>query len=229
MFALVLPAAGSGTRFGGGDKLMVELSGETVLRRSVRAFASRADVAQLVIIAAAERMELYRRHLTDIAGDRLVLVPGGRERWESVLFGLRAVRADIPFVAVHDAARPLVGQDVIDAAFAGARQVGGSVPVVAEPATLKRVGADGRVTATVSRSGLYQAQTPQCFNRATLLAAYETLLATNQLADVTDDAQVFERSGHAVAATAGSVRNMKVTSAQDVHLAEAILALGTQD
>jgi len=111
---------------------------------------------------------------------------------------------------------------VIDAAFAGAVAVGGSVPVVAEPATLKRA-ADGKVVETVDRRGLFQAQTPQCFGRERILEAFESLAAQNLLGGVTDDAQVFERAGLAVAATAGSVLNLKITTAEDVRLAEAIL------
>ena len=227
MFAVVMPAAGSGTRFGGGDKLLVEIGGESVLRRSVGLFAQRTDVGQMVIVTGRERIEIYREHLTveklKRPQDFLVFVEGGRERWESVVCGLKAVRGDIRYVAIQDAARPLTPVEVIDAAFAGAVRVGGSVPVVAEPATLKRVGADGNVMETVSRAGLFQAQTPQCFERAKLAAAFEALGKRGELAGVTDDAQVFEKMGHAVAATMGSVVNLKITTAEDVRVAEGIL------
>ncbi len=133
------------------------------------------------------------------------------------------------FVAIHDAARPLTPVEVIDAAFAGAVRVGGSVPVVAEPATLKRVGADGNLAETVSRAGLFQAQTPQCFARAKLVAAFETLGKRGELDGLTDDAQVFEKIGHAVAATAGSAVNLKITTAEDVGLAEAVLRAREHD
>ncbi len=94
-FAVILPAAGSGTRFGesggAGDKLMVDIRGQSVLQRSVGAFARRADVSLIVIVTSPERFEVYREHLSEMGGERLVFVPGGRERWESVLFGLRAL------------------------------------------------------------------------------------------------------------------------------------------
>jgi 2-C-methyl-D-erythritol 4-phosphate cytidylyltransferase len=226
-FGVVIPAAGSGSRFGGGDKLLVDLSGETVLHRAVRLFADHSAVAAIVVVTAAERMEPYRRHLADLSSARtLAVVQGGRERWESVMLGLRAIAA-IPgaprFVAVHDAARPLTPRAVLDAAFEGARTRGGAVPCVPEPATLKRRAEDGSVAETVDRRGLFQAQTPQCFDLARLLSAYETLHADNRLADVTDDAQLFERMQWPVQITPGAVENLKVTSAGDAAIARALL------
>ncbi len=222
-FAVVIPAAGSGSRFGGGDKLMTDLGGRSVLQQSVSLFLARNDVAQVVIVTAAERIAAYREHLSQALDvSRVAFVPGGRERWESVLFGLRAVDSQIGFVAVHDAARPLTSSKVINAAFAGAREVGGSVPGVAEPATLKKSGADSLVAETVDRRNLFQAQTPQCFNRADLLGAYETLLKENRIATVTDDAQVFERVGRSVKITPGSPLNIKITTQDDVVLANFI-------
>ena len=99
------------------------------------------------------------------------------------------------------------------------------MPCLAEPATLKRQGADGCVRETVDRRGLFQAQTPQCFELAKLLAGYEELLGRGALADVTDDAQVFERMGWPVAMTAGAAVNLKITTAEDAALAAALLAL----
>jgi 2-C-methyl-D-erythritol 4-phosphate cytidylyltransferase len=223
-FAVVIPAAGSGKRFGGGDKLMMDLGGQSVLQRAVGIFAGRSDVGQIVIVTAADRFELYGVHLRSVLGERrATFIAGGRERWESVMFGVKAVEAGIDYVAVHDAARPLTSNDVVEAAFRGAIEVGGSVPCVAEPATLKRMGEGGKVAETVERAGLYQAQTPQCFRKAELLAAYEKLLGENRIADVTDDAQVFERVGRAVVITAGASSNIKITTAEDVALAKAIL------
>jgi len=223
IFAAVIPAAGSGTRFGG-DKLLAGIGGQSVLQRSVGLFARRDDVAQVVVVTAAARFAAYRDLLAAvISAERLCLVEGGRERWESVVNGLAAVYPEIPYVAVHDAARPLTPPDVIAAAFAGAVAVGGAVPVLVEPATLKRLGADNLVTETVDRAGLYQAQTPQCFDRAALLAAYRELLAAGRIAGVTDDTQVFERTGRKVLGTRGSSLNLKITTTPDVALAEALL------
>ena len=136
------------------------------------------------------------------------------------------MRPEIRYVAVHDAARPLTPSDVIDAAFQGAVEIGGAVPVLVEPATLKRLGPGNLITATVDRTGVYQAQTPQCFDRAQLIAAYAELVASGRIAGVTDDTQVFERTGRKVLGTPGSPLNLKITTTSDVGLAEAIVAVG---
>ena len=226
-FAVLLPAAGSGSRFGGGDKLLVDLAGRSVLQRSVELFAQRADVGAIVIVTAPERFADYREHLKGIVMEpRLQFVAGGRERWESVLFGLRFIGGLKPlpeFVAIHDAARPLTPAEVIEEAFAVTRERGAALPCMAEPATLKRQDAAGCVSETVDRRGLFQAQTPQCFDLPKLRAGFESLLAAGKLADVTDDAQVFERTGLAVPITAGSPLNLKITTAADVELARAIV------
>ncbi len=237
-FGLILPAAGSGTRFGGGgaahDKLLVDVAGKSVLLRTVEAFADRSNVAAIVIVTVPARFEVYRTHLAQAehpgvraALGHLQFVAGGRERWESVLCGLRALtsgpHAPPRYVAIHDTARPLVTPAVIDAAFQGAIDVGGAVPCVPEPATLKRRSADGCVSETVDRRELFQAQTPQCFELARLLSGFETLERTGRLADVTDDAQVFERMGWPVKITEGAVTNMKITTPEDVAMAGAII------
>jgi len=227
-FGVILPAAGSGTRFGGGDKLLMDIGGRSVLQRAVGAFAARPEVPVLVIVTAEERFQEYRRHLGDV-GKELHFVRGGRERWESVMNGLRdlAGKANAPeFVAVHDAARPLCMGAVIEAAFAAAREAGGALPCVAEPATLKRRSAEGNVTETVDRRGLFQAQTPQCFVLRKLLDGYERLHAESRVADLTDDAQVFERMSWPVRITPGSPLNLKITTAEDLALARAIAATG---
>lgn len=225
-FAVILPAAGSGTRFGG-DKLLVDLCGQSVLQRSVRLFTSRADVTHVVVVTAAARMEAYRDHLGTDAS-KVALVAGGAQRWQSVLNGLRhlATLPDMPaWVGIHDAARPLCPKEVIDAAFAATVKHGAGLPCVAEPATLKRRDADGNVQETVDRANLYQAQTPQCFHLRHLLDGYEELLRRGAVDDLTDDAQVFERMGRQVPITAGSPVNMKVTTPGDLAVARGLLSL----
>ncbi len=228
-FALVLPAAGSGSRFGPADKLLVDLAGRSVLQRAVGLFAGHPAVGWLVVMTSRDRLEAYRDHLAGVAqGVPLLMVEGGQERYQSVMHGLRALVAvaEAPrYVAVHDAARPLTPRSVIDAAFAAARSHGAALPCLPEPATLKRRNADNTVGQTVDRKNLLQAQTPQCFDRARLLAAYEALAAAGKLGDLTDDAQVFERSGWPVYITAGSPLNLKLTTAEDAPLARAVLSL----
>jgi 2-C-methyl-D-erythritol 4-phosphate cytidylyltransferase len=229
-FTVILPAAGNGTRFGSsggaGDKLMVDIGGSSVLQHSVAAFSQRADVVSIVIVTGPDRFSPYQGHLVSKVFDgKVTFVEGGRERWESVMFGLRQASAlgGARYVAVHDAARPLVTAALIEEAFAMTRARGAALPCVAEPATLKRRAADGGVQETVDRRGLYQAQTPQCFELAKLLAGYETLLKEARVGDLTDDAQVYERMGWSVPMTAGDPTNLKITTGPDVAFAKAIL------
>jgi 2-C-methyl-D-erythritol 4-phosphate cytidylyltransferase len=238
-FAIILPAAGSGTRFGGGDKLLMDIAGQSVLQRSVSLFSRRPNVSLIVIVTAPDRIEIYRKHLSlfTIHHSPLSFIAGGRERWESVLMGLRfaaGAKSAPAFVAVHDAARPLTPAAVIDEAFRVSQEKGAALPCVPEPATLKRAAADGSVLETVDRRGLFQAQTPQCFALAPLLAGYEKLLATSDLNNITDDAQIFERMGEAAAGgrgtgkkvpiTPGDPLNIKITTHGDLALARAIIA-----
>ncbi|MGN6367767.1 MAG: IspD/TarI family cytidylyltransferase [Phycisphaerae bacterium] len=238
LFSVLLPAAGSGSRFqkesanqgnGGGDKLLADIAGRSVLQRAVSLFADRPDVSLIAIITSPHRFDAYEEHLLQsntLQRDRLTFVEGGRERWESVLFGLRHIAArahPASFVAIHDAARPLTPPAVIDEAFRTTIQKGAALPAVPEPATLKRRAPDGTISETVPRQNLFQAQTPQCFALGKLLAAYEQLLFANQLADVTDDAQVYERSNLPVPLTSGSPLNLKITTPADLLLARAII------
>ena len=226
-FTVILPAAGRSHRFGSGDKLLADLAGTSVLRRAAQLFTRRNDVPAIVVATSVDRIESYRRHLEPVLhGKSLVVVSGGQARWESVYFALinGAIRTD--YVAVHDAARPLTPPGVIDAAFAGAVEYGAAVPVIPEPTTLKRLNGRQMVEATVDRTGLYQAQTPQCFRTLLLREAFEKLRALGPMASVTDDAQVVELTGGRVIGSTGSPRNMKITAGEDLSLARAWIGLG---
>ena len=229
LFTVILPAAGNSTRFALGDKLLMDLNGRSILQRSVELFTIRDDVAAIILATAPERFALYEDHLKNMLhGKSLHIVAGGRERWESVQKALNSGLAGTEFVAIHDAARPLTPTAVIDAVFAAAIEIGAALPVLAEPATLKRVDATGRITATVSRSGLHQAQTPQCFQTKVLQQAFVQAVEAGTLHGVTDDAQLVEMTDQPVRATAGSAMNIKITIGEDLRLAGAILEMNSR-
>jgi 2-C-methyl-D-erythritol 4-phosphate cytidylyltransferase len=148
----------------------------------------------------------------------LVVVPGGAERADSVAAGLRALDPECTVVLVHDAARPFVGRPVIDAVIAHARAGEGAVAAVRVSDTLKQAAAEDptRVARTVPRDGLWRAQTPQGFPRAVLERAY----AAARGEGATDDAALVERTGVSVRLVPDSPRNMKVTTPEDLALAE---------
>ena len=219
-FALILPAAGQSTRFGGGrNKLLERLGPWPVVGHTYRAFASRDDVAY-VVIATADPEPI--RQAIPSAG--AVYCPGGPSRAHSVLNAVRRVPADVEWVAVHDAARPLVSEDLIDRTLAAAERYGAAVPALPVALTIKQ--ADGplpaRVQRTVPRAALWAMQTPQAMRRADLLAAFDACpLALEQ---VTDDAQLLELAGRDVWLVPGEERNLKITTALDLRIAELLLA-----
>lgn len=219
---LIIPAAGSGTRFGSAlPKQFLDLAGQPVLLRSLNAFAGLVGEAVVAVNAA------WRPEVEAIAARSPVpvrVVGGGETRQASVMAALAAVAPGCQAVLVHDAVRPLVPRACIEACIAALAEA--PAAVVAEPcaSTVKQEGPSGRVAATVPRGGLWLAQTPQGLRLPEAAAAFARAAAEGW--DCTDDAQVMERAGHAVRLVRGSPRNLKITTPEDLALAAALLAAG---
>lgn len=221
--AVIVVAAGSGTRLAaGGPKAFVGIDEHTMLRHALRSVFE-APSAQVVIVAPAGREGDALTDAIAAAADRrdlVSVVTGGASRQESVAAGLAAVWADVDVVLVHDAARaltpPAVFERVIDAVRAGAA---GVLPVLPVVDTIKRVENDV-VVSGVDRSELSAAQTPQGFDRAVLTAAY---LAADQ--EYTDDAAVVAAFGREVAVVAGDPLSFKITTPADLDRARAVVSL----
>ncbi len=217
-FAVILPAAGSSSRFGA-DKLSALLGGRTVLDRTVSAFQMREDVRSIVI---ASRFDDIGR--PGLAGDeRVKTCLGGACRAESVWNALKAVPESIEWVAVHDAARPLVSQGLIDRVLAAALEHGAAVPALPVALTIKRATdpLPAKVIETVPRHCLWAMQTPQIMRRSDLLDAFQNCpIPLNQ---VTDDVQLLELTGQPVWLVAGEEQNLKLTTPMDLKLAELLL------
>jgi 2-C-methyl-D-erythritol 4-phosphate cytidylyltransferase len=224
---VVVVAAGRGTRVGGElPKQYLPLDGVPILLRSVRPFASHPDVAQVVVVLAPAEAESPPAFLAELIGETLAITAGGRERSDSVAAGLRALRADCQIVLVHDGARPFVDREVIDAVIAHARAGEGAVAAVPVSDTIKEaVGADPTLVGrTVPRAGLWRAQTPQGFPRRLLEQAY--VRAGAGAGGATDDAALVEDCGGTVRLVPDSPRNMKITTRDDLAVAEALAAAG---
>lgn len=149
----------------------------------------------------------------------IVLVEGGATRQDSVLHAVRAARG--AWILVHDAARPCVSQNLIEATLAAARQSGAAIAALPVSDTVKRAAPDGSIAATLDRREIWLAQTPQIFRREPFLAALEA--ANREGWQGTDCASIMERAGHCVALVAGDADNLKVTYAADLHRAATIL------
>ena len=214
----VLVAAGSSTRMGF-DKLSFDLGGETVLHRSIRAFAQCPLVDEIILVAGSNRA-FAQQQAADCAKP-VCVVAGGATRAESAKNGVLAASGAL--VAVHDAARPFVSQQVIIAALEAAARCGAAAPAVPVKDTIKAAARGSGKTvpescfvhATPDRSTLYAVQTPQCFDRAAYLAALEELDAEKARL-VTDDCSLFELIGRPVQLTQGDYANLKITTREDL-------------
>jgi 2-C-methyl-D-erythritol 4-phosphate cytidylyltransferase len=214
-FAVIMPAAGSSTRFGGkGSKLLEMLAGRTVLAHSLAAFTRRADV-KCIVVAASPAIQ---SHLP--ASPLIHVCDGGTCRAGSVLCALRQVPADIEWVAVHDAARPLVSQDLIDGTLAAAIEHGAAAPAMTVRQTDAPLPAVSR--GVVPRHRLFGMQTPQIMRRTHLLDAFEK--CPIPLEQVTDDVQLLELAGQEVWLVSGQESNLKITTPTDMLLAQSLWA-----
>ncbi|WP_406013854.1 2-C-methyl-D-erythritol 4-phosphate cytidylyltransferase [Streptomyces sp. NBC_00984] len=230
--AAVIPAAGRGVRLGpGAPKALRALGGTPMLIHAVRAMAASRAVSLVVVVAppdgAPEVKNLLDEHALPERTDYLV-VPGGDTRQESVRLGLDALPADISVVLVHDAARPLVPVDTVDAVIEAVRDGAPAVvPALPLADTVKEVepGAPGEpepVLGTPVRARLRAVQTPQGFDRDTLVRAHTAVAVSGE--GVTDDAGMVEQLGAPVVVVPGHEEAFKVTRPLDLVLAEAVLA-----
>ena len=223
-FAVILPAAGKSSRFKDQHyrKPFAPLDNRAVWLHSAERFLNRDDVKQLILVVSPEdREEFDSKFAANVAILGIDVVEGGQHRPDSVQRALARVKPDIQFVAVHDAARPCVANAWIDKVFDAAVNSGAAILAVPVRGTLKRV-AGGKITETVERQDLWEAQTPQVFRRQLLLDAY----ASRDDLNATDDAQLVERLGHPVTIVEGSPINLKITTKEDLRLAaQALKAL----
>jgi 2-C-methyl-D-erythritol 4-phosphate cytidylyltransferase len=221
-FAVILPAAGQSRRFHDKayKKPFAPLGGRAVWLHSAERFMNRSDVKQLIVVIAKEDKELFDMKFgANVAILGVQVVFGGAERADSVQKALEQVKDGIEFIAVHDAARPCIVDPWIDDVFAAAERDGAAILAASVHATLKRVDAQKHISATVDREGLWEAQTPQAFRRELLMQAY----AKRGREPVTDDAQLVERLGHTVTVVPCSPLNLKITTRDDLKLAEQVL------
>lgn len=218
----VIPAAGSGSRMGADlPKQHLEVAGKSLLRHALDALLADADIAGVMLAVAPD--DPRARALAQFPG--VALTCGGAQRAESVLAALRALAGladDEDWVLVHDAARPCLAAPDLQR-LVSVVQTSGIGGLLAEPVvdTLKRVDASQRVQATVSRAGLWRAQTPQMFRLGSLRDALAAALAEG--VEITDEASAMEWTGHPVQVVPGSPRNIKVTVPADLALAELYL------
>ena len=220
MRAAILVAAGRGARMGAArNKVLLPLLGEPIVLRSLRALRESGLYEQIVLVVSCEDREAMRALIGDTPG--VTLCEGGADRQESVCRGLCALPKGVKMVTVHDAARPLVTREILEASLSMAERVGSGVAAIPVKDTIKIVATGGAVCSTPDRDTLRAVQTPQSFAYPLLMRVHKRHRADP--ARATDDAALLERDEITVFLTQGSPENLKVTTPEDLPIAEAIL------
>lgn len=219
----IIAAGGRGLRFGGTQpKQLLAVGGRSILERSVTAFASHPAVNEIVVALAPELVDAPPACLKAVR-----IVAGGDRRQDSVANAFRAANTASDIIVIHDAARPFVSADLIGRTIAAAAESGAALAAVQARDTVKRAAtatgsadlaseSSRTVAETLARDTIFLAQTPQAFRRAVLADALA------QSADATDEAALAERAGHTVRLVEGESTNIKITTADDLPIAEAI-------
>lgn len=217
----VIVAAGTSSRMVGVDKIIAELHGQSVIAHAIRAFDEASCIDEIVVVTRQDLISQIQKEI-DAYGFTKVsqVIEGGSTRIESVRNGLLAIRKDAELAAVHDGARPLITDEIIQNVVAKARYCHAVAPAVPVKDTIKFVDETDKVTATPARNSLRAVQTPQVFDRDLLLAAWEK--AAQDGKEYTDDCGAMEGLGVPVYLTEGSEENLKITTPLDLVLAEEI-------
>ena len=226
LLTVIVPAAGAGRRMGfGKNKAFITIRDIPLLVLCMKMLAETGMVRRVIVVTRAWEItetELMLKEYRDrFPGLSWQVTAGGRERQDSVANGLALIADESGYVAVHDGARPFAGTEVFARTFARAKECGAAIAAVPLKDTVKIVDARGLVVSTPDRSSLCAVQTPQIFEINVLRKGY-SFLKEHPVA-VTDDASLVEASGHPVAVAEGSYENIKVTTPEDLLLAEKIL------
>jgi 2-C-methyl-D-erythritol 4-phosphate cytidylyltransferase len=221
MLSAIIVAGGSSQRMGS-DKLFAIVAGELVITHTIRAFDRATSVSEIIVVAREDRRNEIQKISRDARFPKLrSIVPGGERRQDSVRAGLDAIDSKTKYVAVHDAARPLITAEQIERAFEQCRVHGAAALAHPVNDTLKRADADLLVVGSVDRHQLYAMETPQIFERKLIEDAYRVVCARNL--SVTDEVSAVERLGHKVVLVLNDDFNFKITYPRDLPLAELVL------
>ncbi len=222
----LIPAAGMGKRMGASiNKQYLLLNGLPIVARTISVFERSPLIDSIYLVIPADEISYCREHVVEACGfKKVTIVPGGKERQHSVMNGLNAIREIADYndvVLIHDGVRPLVTEAVLSESIAVARISDGALVAVPAKDTIKVV-VDGIVVSTPPRETLWQAQTPQSFRFGIIHAAHLSAEADGFIG--TDDASLIERSGGKISIVTGDYRNIKITTPEDLVLAQAFLA-----
>lgn len=225
----VIAAAGQSRRMGGGEKVLMDLGGRTVLEHSLERIATLPGLVEVVLVVSKGAKPKYEGALRERLEALKVakIVAGGAHRFDSVCSGVEACGADSELVLIHDGARPFPPMGAVRGALDKAASMGAAILAVPLNDTLKRAGDDWIIQETLPRRSFFRAQTPQVFNLTLLRACM--VKARSEGLSPTDEACVLEAAGKSVALVQGSESNIKITTPEDLALARALLAAMEED
>lgn len=213
-FTAIITAGGTSSRFGNTNKLLEKIHGKEIIKYTVEAFIT-AGIKKIIICANQSIMGILVQMFEGFT--QVKIVEGGNTRQASVFNGIKAANAD--YVLIHDGARPMVTQEIINKTISAVREKKAVVVMTKTVDTIKEVDETGKIIRTIDRSKLYNTQTPQAFEYSLIKSAHEKLKGQN----FTDDAGMVEFLGGDVYIVDGDYRNIKVTTKSDLTLAEIYL------
>lgn len=210
-FSVIIPAGGTSSRYGGGNKLLEKIKDKTVIEETVSKFSGFDEIDEIIIPANISIMEELEGLFQD---SKIKLIQGGNTRQKSVYNALNVVKND--YVLIHDGARPLIRKDIISCVLDTVVDKGAVSVMTKTTDTIKEVDETGRIIRTIDRSKLYNTQTPQAFKTSIIKEAHEKLKDGN----FTDDSSMLEHLGIPVYIVNGSYTNIKITIKSDLDFAK---------
>ena len=215
--AAVLVAAGSSSRMNGDDKIFLDLCSRPIIEHSLSVFMNSGLFETTILVLSKNSINLAHDKLSDYLDEGLILTTGGTRRQDSVLRGLEKIQKT-PVVAIHDGARPCITQSILKRGLEKVEKTGAAIPVIPVTDTVKRLNDIGRVETTLPRKNYKFSQTPQFFDLDLIRKAHRKIIK-----DVTDDASMIEMIGGEVEVFDGDIENLKITTSNDLVIAQNIL------
>lgn len=220
----VVVAGGKGTRMESSiNKVFMDIAGKQAIVRVLETFEENEFINEIILVASQRDIDYCKKQFANKAEYQKIkeIVVGGKRRQDSVSNGLKMVSDQAEMILVHDGARPLVTHDIIDRSIEGALRYGAVTTAVPVKDTIKVADKDGFICETPERKKLWSVQTPQVFRKELLIQAYKN--AEDSDIEATDDAMLAERLGHKIKLIEGSYENIKITTPEDIAIAEAII------
>lgn len=222
--SVIIAAAGMSNRMGSKiNKQFIAINGKPILAHTIEKFEKCRYIDEIILVAKEEEIEYCRKEIIKKYRFKKVsnVIRGGKERHDSIYNGILALNENTDIVLTHDGARPFVKNKNIEDGIEGVMEYGACIIGVPVTDTIKSVGKDNTIKETPERSLLWAAQTPQCFLKDILIKSYDKAMKDNFLG--TDDSSIVERMGYDVRMIMGSYENIKITTPEDIVLAESLL------